>query len=116
MNIEKQNFLDLYPKTMCNISKTCKQIGISRGTYYNWIDDDIKFEKEVKNAKEGLIDDLESEIFNQIFNKHNVVATIFALKCIGKKRGWSEQIHMPNENIKPIRVLEFRNSVLDEKI
>ena len=116
MNIEKRNFLDLYPKTMCNISKTCKQIGIGRSSYYNWIDDDHEFEREVKNAKEGLIDNLESEIYNQIFNKHNVIATIFALKCMGKNRGWAEQNQIPFENVKPIRVLEFGDPVLDEKI
>ena len=91
MTKQKQNFIKHFPKTMCNISRTCRQINVSRKTYYNWIDDDKDFEIEVQSAKEGLIDDLESEIYNQIFNKHNVVATIFALKCLAKKRGWSEK-------------------------
>ena len=114
MTKEKQNFIKHFPKTMCNISKTCKQISISRGTYYNWLDDDAEFEREVKHAKEGLIDDLESEIYMQIFEKHNIVATIFALKCLGKKRGWMEQEKIYEDHFKPLRVLDFNNPIIDE--
>ena len=116
MNKQKQNFIKHFPKTMCNISRTCRQINISRKTYYNWIDDDKDFEIEVQNAKEGLIDDLESEIYNQIFHKHNVVATIFALKCLAKKRGWSEKDEILTEEVKPLRVLEFGDPVIDERV
>jgi hypothetical protein len=35
---------------------------------------------------------------------------------MGKNRGWAEQNQIPFENVKPIRVLEFGDPVLDEKI
>ena len=116
MTKQKQNFINHFPKTMCNISKTCKQMSISRGTYYKWMDDDADFEKEIIHAKEGLIDDLESEIYIQIFEKHNIVATIFALKCLGKKRGWMENEKPQLEEFKPIRVLDFGDDIIDERV
>ena len=116
MKDKKQSFLKIYPKTMCNISKTCKQIGISRTSYYKWIDGDLFFKEEVDAAKEALIDDLESEIYYQIFEKHNIIATIFALKCIGKKRGWSEKEEVQISEPKPIRVLDFGDDIIDERV
>ena len=116
MKSKQKNFIEIYPKTLCNISKTCKQVGISRTTFYKWYDDDTDFEKEVDNAKEGLIDNLETEIYQQIFEKHNIVATIFALKCLGKKRGWMENEKPQLEDFKPIRVLDVGDDIIDERI
>ena len=55
MEDKKRSFLKIYPKTMCNISKTCKQIGISRTSYHKWIDGDLFFKKEVDAAPQLVL-------------------------------------------------------------
>ena len=102
---KKKKFLELYQKNMCNLSKTARIMKVPRSTVYGWFVDET-FHQEYKDAKENLIDDLESEIWDQIFNKHNLVATIFALKCMGKKRGWYEKVETITKEMKPIRVFE----------
>ena len=88
--LNKKAFIDLFGSNRCNISKTCKKIGISRCTYYNWIETDPEFANDVEDAREELIDDVEDKLI-ALINKGDVPSTIFFLKTKGKKRGYVEK-------------------------
>lgn len=69
------------------VTKACKEIGISRITYYRWLKEDDEFRKEINYIEENALDFVESSLFKQIKN-HNTKATIFYLKTKGKSRGY----------------------------
>lgn len=92
IKLTKKAFIEAYSKSFGNISQSCKAVGISRQTYYNWINDDpnFKIELDAVDPKELRLDFLESKLIERI-NKGDTTATIFGLKTLGKSRGYVER-------------------------
>jgi hypothetical protein len=87
----RQNaFLESYKSNLFNITAACRAVGIHRSNYYRWIDEDLEFAQQVKLIQEEKLDFIESKLMEQI-KSGNIVAIIFALKCLGKGRGYIEQ-------------------------
>lgn len=105
-DINKEKFLSLFFQHTGNISHICKTIGIHRTTYYLWLEKDKKFKAMIEAELEGLIDFVESKLFNLI-NDKNVAAVIFFLKTKGKGRGYVERVEqlLQGDEFKPLRVI-----------
>jgi len=105
-DLNKENFITLFFKHTGNISFICKTIGIHRTTYYQWLKKDKKFRETIDAELEGLIDFVESKLFNLIDDK-NVAAVIFFLKTKGKGRGYVERIEqlLQGDELKPLRII-----------
>jgi hypothetical protein len=97
----KLRFLELFEGAGCNISHTCKALGITRQTYLNWMKDDASFATSVVDLKQGLIDFAESMLMKKIKEGDNT-ATIFFLKCQAKDRGYIERLEHSGPNGSPI--------------
>lgn len=88
--LRKKALLDALEKSLGIVTTACKAVGISRKTYYNWINEDPEFNKAVKDIEDIALDFSESQLLGQI-REGNTTATIFYLKCKGKKRGYIEK-------------------------
>lgn len=90
--LAKKAFIEAYEKSFGNILVSCKAVGIARQTYYNWIENDPEFKKEVESVEpqERFLDFLEGKLVEKI-NKGDTTSIIFALKTKGKKRGYVER-------------------------
>ena len=86
----KEKFLEAYPKKIFNVTLTCKDIGIVRATFYNWLNSDPDFEAAIRAAHETKKDFIESKLL-QLIDGNNVAAIIFACKCLLKDRGYVER-------------------------
>lgn len=84
---KKRLFLERHPHNACNVSTTCKDLNISRFTFYNWRKADKSFDKKCNEVEEIMIDRAESRLMECI-DDHNIAAIIFFLCNKGKKRGW----------------------------
>lgn len=88
--LDKQElFLAAYKSLRWNVSAACKEAGIDRGRYYKWLEQP-EFAEKVDHAKQSTIDWVEQKLFDQI-NNDSAAATIFYMKCQGKKRGYLEK-------------------------
>lgn len=87
----KQAALLAYEKTMGNISATCKEVGISRETFYRWMREDKKFETKVSEIGEANIDFAETVLLKNI-REGKETSLIFYLKTKGRERGYIEKI------------------------
>ena len=85
----KKKTIESLVKSLGVVTTACKQVGIARSTFYEWMKDP-EFAKEVNDVKDIAIDFAESQLHKQIANG-NTPATIFYLKTIGKKRGYVER-------------------------
>tara|TARA_R110002020_G_scaffold384668_1_gene595667 strand:+ start:2526 stop:2897 length:372 start_codon:yes stop_codon:yes gene_type:complete len=101
---KKENFLEILELNSGNVSKSCKKANIGRQTYYQWREADQEFADACVDVKEGLLDFAESQL-QGLIKENNVIATIFFLKCKGKKRGYTEKQEL--ELVKPISDIEF---------
>mgnify|MGYP003385422428 FL=1 len=101
---KKENFLEILELNSGNVSKSCKKANIGRQTYYQWREADQEFADACVDVKEGLLDFAESQL-QGLIKENNVIATIFFLKCKGKKRGYTEKQEL--QLVKPITDIEF---------
>jgi hypothetical protein len=76
---KKRNFIETYRQTFGHISNTCSSIGIDRGTYYNWLENDEDFLKEIMEAEMELNDDIRQVLIDKAANG-DMTAVIFYLK------------------------------------
>ncbi|MDD3404961.1 MAG: hypothetical protein PHH23_01665 [Paludibacteraceae bacterium] len=108
--VSKTRVAELFAKKGCNIYATCEAAGISRRTFYNWLNRDKKFSQLIEDSQEALLDAAESKLISKI-NDGDTTSIIFFLKTKGKKRGYVEQIEQKVE-VNPF--LELMKSLPDE--
>lgn len=86
----KKAMLEALEKSLCVVTTACKQVGIDRGTHYNWLKTDTEYAEQVKALENIVLDFAESQLHKQIMDG-NTTATIFLLKTKGKGRGYIER-------------------------
>ena len=116
---KKKKFLDLYRKKNYNVAKTCRDMNISRSTYYSWTHRYKDFARAIEDIQEEDIDDSEEIMrvmrkgipklnedgkFIGWITKPDVVANIFFLKTKGKGRGYVEKYEIENRVTEPLEV------------
>jgi len=101
--VNKKAILEALEKSLGVVTTAVKLVGISRSTFYKWIEEDQDFAKKVKDIENITLDFAESQLHTQI-KDGSTSATIFYLKTKGKKRGYIERqdidITTGNEPIK----------------
>lgn len=105
----KKAMLDALEKHYGIVTYACKDVGISRVSHYNWLDEDPEYKKAVEDIDNVALDHTESKLHQLIEGVYiegksdedgeklvyqippNVSAVIFHLKTRGKKRGYIEK-------------------------
>lgn len=86
----KSALIEAMQKSLGNVSQSCKIVGISRKTYYDYYNKDKAFAKACDDCENIALDFVESQLHKQI--KEGVPSsTIFYLKTKGRKRGYVER-------------------------
>lgn len=97
----KKALLEALTKSLGIVTTACKQVGVGRTTYYQWMRDDADFKTAVLDVKEVALDFAESQLHKQI-QEGNTTATIFFLKTQGKARGYVERQEIEVAEKKPL--------------
>jgi len=119
----KSMFLSHYKENL-NISSSCDLVGVSRGTFYNWVKNDEEFKFNIGSVNEGMIDLAESVIkkamaetnSNGTPTKKAVDTARFILSQKGIKRGWGEKIQTEVILTPYEKVMEIKRQARDEII
>lgn len=82
--------LSTYRKKGCNLTATADTLGMTRTKLLKAIEADPDLKAKIDDAREMMLDFAESKLFEMI-SQGNKTATIFFLKCQGKKRGYIER-------------------------
>jgi hypothetical protein len=93
-------WLHAYKAKMFNISAACRETKIDRSTYYHWLENQ-DFAQAVGDAREAKIDIIEAELFKKV-KAGDVTAIIFALKTLGKSRGYIERKELSGPEGEPL--------------
>lgn len=105
---DKERFADILRRKNFNVSKACQAVGISRSTFYEWMQEE-DFAALIEELKEEDIDDAEETL--RMLRKGvpkrdedgnitgwivapQLTATIFYLKTQGKSRGYVESTEL----------------------
>lgn len=99
MTNKQRKFLEIYENSSCNISISCKKFGITRRTFYDWLEKCSMFKQAIEDHNESLIDYAETKLMQNI--KDGKESSIFFfLKTKGKKRGYIETVEQ-NVSVNP---------------
>lgn len=88
---KKGLFLEKLKESYGIIASACTSIGITRRTFYNWINDDPEFKEKVSEVMETQVDRVEGYLFKKI-SEGDTACTIFYLKCKGRNRGYGDHV------------------------
>lgn len=83
------------------MTHTCIALGISDQAYYTWRERYPEFKEATEKAKEKNLDFVESALYKRI-ESGDTAAIIFALKTIGRKRGFSERQEITGADGQPL--------------
>jgi c-di-GMP-related signal transduction protein len=72
------------------VSVAARALGCDTQTIYNRMKTSDEVRRAVDDARDDLLDRAESKLLEEIDN-NNITAIIFALKTVGKKRGYVER-------------------------
>jgi len=60
LTVLQSKMLKALEATYSNVTDSTKEVGISRGTHYQWMDKNAHYKKEVEDLNEGLLDRAEN--------------------------------------------------------
>lgn len=86
-----KELISVYEKKGCNVTATCKALGINRTTFYNWRKRSERLDAMLEEVEESIIDYAESKLVEHI-QEGDTTCLIFFLKTKGKKRGYIERV------------------------
>ena len=110
----KEEYLEAFSSSACNVSVSCRKIGISRNTFYVWRKEDEAFNEKVIEEEESLLDFAETMLYKGI-RQGKTAELIFYLKTKGKFRGYIERIETDEINDRePIEVRIVRPNLIEE--
>lgn len=89
----KKKLLEKLHSSLGIVSTACESIGISRRTFYNYLEQDKDFAENVKQIEERQIDFVETALLQNI-KKGDSSAIIFYLKTKAKHRGYNERVEL----------------------
>jgi len=113
----KKELLEALKKSNGIVSSACESVGLSRTTFYNYVNEDEDFALAVDEVNEAAIDFVESKLMEKINGitmlgksggdeedptytlPPSDTAIIFYLKTKGKKRGYIEKTEVDMNNL-----------------
>lgn len=96
---KKREFIELYRETHSNITECASAIGISRQTYYDWLEKDKNFALAIANAEAETNDYMKQALIERA-GEGDMTAIIFWLKNRHPEfKQQSQQINISGEKV-----------------
>ena len=92
--VNKKKLTELIPEYDGNISAIARAFKVDRRAIYNRIENDPELGELITQARESILDDVESALYREAKSGKNVAAMIFFMKTQGQKRGYIESNHV----------------------
>lgn len=114
---KKKKLLQCLEKTLGIIASACRNAGIARATFYNWLNSDQEFKVKVDDILEKQKDVVESAILHKI-SEGDTAMIIFYAKTKMKDRGYCETqnitLSAKDEMLNPSEARQFINNLENE--
>jgi hypothetical protein len=104
--IKKQLVLEALENNLGLVSHTCKEVGISRNTFYVYYRTDPDFKLAVDDINEMVTDFVESQLYKKI-KEGDTQSILFYMKYKGKKRGYSDSIDINSKVESTVKIIKL---------
>ena len=93
----KKKLLEALERHLGLVTPACREVGISRDTYYRYYNEDEDFRKKVDEINEITLDFAENQLFRKI-REGSERSILFYMKYKARKRGYNDELNI-NANI-----------------
>lgn len=99
---DKQRFLVMLDEHLGIISYAAQQVGIPRRTIYEWMEQDLDFQRKVKEIDHKQLDFVERKLLENVKN-NDTRAITFYLSTKGRGRGYSTRVELTTPVDQPLK-------------
>ena len=104
----KQKLIEALEKTLGIVTPACKEVGISRNTFYEYYKTDEEFRAAVDDINEIALDFVENQLLKKI-KDGSEKSILFYMKYKARKRGYNESIDITSggKSITEIKLVQI---------
>lgn len=114
--VYKERLIKALEKSLGIVTPACKEVGVSRETFYRYYREDPIFKQKVDDINEITLDFAENQLLLKI-KEGSERSILFYMKYKGRKRGYAEKIEVEgNLDLKTItfEIVNKKNDSDDE--
>lgn len=93
------------------ITAACKDVGLSRETFYKYYYNDEEFKKQIDAIGDYTLDFVETQLLKKI-RQGSEKSILFYMRYKGKKRGYTDSLDITSggKNITEIKLIQVKNN------
>jgi hypothetical protein len=99
----KKRLIEAMERSLGIVTGACKEVGISRNTFYEYYKTDEEFKKAIDDINEITLDFAENQLLKKI-KEGSERSILFYMKYKGRKRGYSDNIDISSGG-EPIKII-----------
>lgn len=94
---KKEMIIEALQRSLGIVTPACKEVGISRETFYKWCREDEEFKRKVDDIDEITLDFAENQLLKKI-KEGSERSIMFYMKYKARKRGYTDELNI-NANV-----------------
>ena len=108
--LHKKKLLDALEKSLGIVTPACKEVGVSRETFYRYYKEDPEFKKSVDDINEVTLDFAENQLLKKI-KEGSERSILFYMKYKARKRGYTDSLDITSDgkSITEIKLIQVKN-------
>lgn len=90
-DVYKKKLLEALERSLGIVTPACKEVGVSRDTFYRYYNEDSEFKKSVDDINNITLDFAENQLLKKI-KEGSERSILFYMKYKGRIRGYSDSV------------------------
>lgn len=113
--LHKKKLLEALERSLGIVTPACKEVGVSRETFYRYYREDPEFKKSVDDINEITLDFAENQLLKKI-KEGSERSILFYMKYKARKRGYTDSLDITSDgkSITEIKLIQVKNKDEDE--
>lgn len=106
----KKKLIEALERSLGIVTPACKEVGVSRETFYRYYREDADFKAEVDSINDITLDFVENQLLKKI-KEGSERSILFYMKYKARKRGYSDSIDITSDgkSISQIKFIHIKN-------
>jgi AcrR family transcriptional regulator len=108
--LHKEKLLEALEKSLGIVTPACREVGVSRETFYRYYREDEEFKKAVDDINEVTLDFAENQLLKKI-KEGSERSILFYMKYKARKRGYTDSLDITSDgkSITEIKLIHIKN-------